>query len=402
MGFTNTKYSDTISSLTSSAKRMIEENPFLKFTDKRPTKVTYYKQNLEQTTTDEASADIYQTVGAHSAIKYNKIKNFMIYGFDPVSPAISLEMGEFGMESAEITGNAVILPHTIVPTSGDYFVVDQIEREDLLFIVNDAQSDGLEHDNSSYKIEYNLQKRDALDEIEAQVVRTYEYVAGFEGTDYKVVLEDGALDTANSLYESINILTSMYQSYFDNNVQNFVYNMNGFYMYDPYMVEFMIRNKVMTDKLYISHGTPIGNTFAYDYSKTFFYLIEHPEEFQNKHIDFADTAVGIMITEVNTLFVTRLHDYYRVEYNWKYGTISAFNIFPPEVVSHLYSGEYFEDKKMAIYNILIAHLNGDSSYLSDEIIHSLQHLEYCDNKEYFYMVPICLYIISQYIESLLH
>ena len=59
MGFTNTKYSDTITSLTDTGKKLIEQNLFLKSTDKKPTKVTYYKQNLEQTTTDEASADIY-------------------------------------------------------------------------------------------------------------------------------------------------------------------------------------------------------------------------------------------------------------------------------------------------------------------------------------------------------
>ena len=402
MGFTNTKYSDTITSLVDTGKKLIETNPFLKFTDKKPTKVTYYKQNLEQSTTDETSADIYQTIGNHSSIKYNKIKNFMIYGFDRVSPMINLEMGEFGMESSEISGNAVILPKTIVPTSGDYFVVDQIEKEELLFIVNDAQSDGLEHENSSYKIEYHLEKRDALEEIERQVVRTYTYNASFEGTDFKVIMEDGDLEVVNALGETLNILTSMYQSYFDNNVQNFVYNMDGWYMYDPYMVEFMIRNKIMTDTLYISHGTPIGNTFAYDYSKTFFYLIEHPEEFQNRHIEFKHTAVGIMITEVNTLFVTRLHDYYRVEYNNKYGTITAFNIFPADMVGNLYSGTYFDDKQNKIYNILIAHLNGDDSYLSNEIIHSLQHLEYCNNKQYFYMVPICLYVINQYIQKLLH
>ena len=66
------------------------------------------------------------------------------------------------------------------------------------------------------------------------------------------------------------------------------------------------------------------------------------------------------------------------------------------------SNKDFANKKNSIYNILIAHLNGDDGYLNNEIIHSLQHLEYCDNKEYFYMVPICLYIINQYIQKLLH
>ena len=74
--FTNTTYTNTVNSLIQAQKNILATNPFLKFSDKKPTVVTYYKQNLEKTTTDEGSNDIYQTIGSQSSIWYNNLKAF--------------------------------------------------------------------------------------------------------------------------------------------------------------------------------------------------------------------------------------------------------------------------------------------------------------------------------------
>lgn len=401
--FTNTTYTNTVNSLIQAQKNILATNPFLKFSDKKPTVVTYYKQNLEKTTTDEGSNDIYQTIGSQSSIWYNKINNFCIYGFDKVS--IDLQISEYGMESSEIAGEAVVLPKTIIPTSGDYFKVNYIDEE-LLFIVNDTQSDGLDYGNGIWKIAYHLEKRDSLSDLEKQVVRTYTYNAAFEGTDYKVVIEEDTAQLVNKLDGALDMMTSLYQSYYDNNVQSFTYRYNGALFYDPYMIEFMMRTGIMKNSekyIFIDHATPVPNTFAFDYSKSFFYLIENPSELESR--EWKDTVCATAITDVNTLFVTRLETYYKVDYLKKYEYISSFSIFPAEVSTKIITGgEYFDESSpYYIYNLLLAHMKGDNDYLgTSDLISVLTHLDSVDNKEYFYLIPICMYILNNYIGSLLH
>ena len=52
--FTDTKYTNTIDSLVNATKSKLN-NPYYKFNDRKPTKVTYYAQNKEMSTLDEAS-----------------------------------------------------------------------------------------------------------------------------------------------------------------------------------------------------------------------------------------------------------------------------------------------------------------------------------------------------------
>ena len=70
--FTNTKYTKTVDSLVQATKGVLN-NPYYVFTDKKPTKVTYYRQNKTKTTLDPASGLNYSHVGEQSPIKFDKI-----------------------------------------------------------------------------------------------------------------------------------------------------------------------------------------------------------------------------------------------------------------------------------------------------------------------------------------
>ena len=52
--FSDTRYVNTIDSLVNATKSKLE-NPYYQFADKKPTKVTYYSQNIEKSTLDESS-----------------------------------------------------------------------------------------------------------------------------------------------------------------------------------------------------------------------------------------------------------------------------------------------------------------------------------------------------------
>ena len=53
-----------------------------------------------------------------------------IYGAEKIQ--LSLENGDFGLESGEIAGESIILPNTITPYTGDYFEIPHIKSK-LLF-----------------------------------------------------------------------------------------------------------------------------------------------------------------------------------------------------------------------------------------------------------------------------
>ena len=148
--FTNTSYTNTIDKLVDATKSKLN-NPYYIFTDKKPTKVTYYAQNIEKSTLDEASGLYEAHVGDASAFRYNKIKDFIIYGIERITT--DYDVSDFGTESAPISGDAVILPNTITPRPGDFFAISYV-KETLLFKVNGVTSDTLDTGANFYKIEY--------------------------------------------------------------------------------------------------------------------------------------------------------------------------------------------------------------------------------------------------------
>ena len=100
--FTDTKYTNTIDSLVSATKSKIN-NPYYIFSDKKPTKVTYYSQNIEKSTLDEASGLYEAHLGGQSPFKYNKISDFIIYGIEKIATDYDLNDNN-GIEANDITG----------------------------------------------------------------------------------------------------------------------------------------------------------------------------------------------------------------------------------------------------------------------------------------------------------
>lgn len=396
--FTNSKYTQVVNSLTSAIESKIN-NPYYKFSDKKPTTVIYYKQNIEKSTLDPDSGTAYQHVGDHSPFKYNKINNFLLYGMGRIE--LDYQVGDFGLESGEIIGDAVILPNTIIPTQGDFFYVPYI-NEDVLFKVNSISPDTLDNGSNFYKIEYKLELINCRELIEKQVVAEYEFITSNIGTDFKCILQSSSVDLINQLEALIGNMIKFYMNFFDSSVQTFVYLYNGEFMYDPYMIEFMIRTKLMSygdEYFHLTQAIYLDNLFDYEYTKSFFYGLENGSIDMDK---ISTTGVGIKIEDPNSLFVTRLEDYYyidlfpKVKYATRFGTIDL------DILEHVSSNTYYDETDTNYpYNILVAQLNGDSSYIQTNIIDIINNLDYKPTKEYFYLIPIFIYILNKYIDSLM-
>lgn len=397
--FTDTKYIKTIDSLVDAAKDKIR-NPYYLFTDKKPTKVTYYAQNVEMSTIDEASGLYGSHLGHDSPIKFNKISDFIIYGMSRIN--IGLDTGDFGTESSDITGDeVVILPNTIMPRPGDFFSVPYL-NEDILFKVTGVNEDTLDTGANIFVINYILDKVDAIDRIEAKVVKRFNFIVNNVGTDFKTIIRDCDYDLIEKLEGLVEELIIKFNNiFFDPKLQTFIVNFDGWLMHDPFLIEFLSRNSVLkfgSEFIYVSHAMTTNRTFSMDYMRSFFYCLENP----NHAISCSCYASADMINDPNSLFAARLEDYYWIRHVDNSGFKTRIRIFDMDVIEHITNHEYYEDgNDKAAYNLWIAYFNNDKERLNGNLVDVIRNIDYMENMDYFYMLPITIFILEQHVKSLL-
>lgn len=396
--FSDTKYVSTIDNLVDSTKNKLN-NPYYIFNDKKPTKVTYFAQDIEKSTLDEASGLYESNMGDGSPFKFNKIKEFVIYGLDRMPT--EYDLGDDGIEANPITGEAIILPNTITPRPGDYFHIGYIKEKNL-FIVNSVSIDTLDSGANIYKIEYALcAENRSIESIEKQVDQSFNFIINNAGTDFKTVILSTDFDLVKELEELVEyLITSFNNIFFNKQLQTFVYNHDGWNIYDPYMIEFLIRNKVLTfgsEYIYVGHATTTDKTFGMDYNKTFFYALENPED----DIKCVNLAIADLIQDPNSLFMTRLEEYYGIKYNDKTPYKTRFQTVSTDVIDHIKSYELYEKGNIKeYYNLWISYFNNNKDFIRGDIMDIIKHIDYMDNLECFYALGISIFIIEQYIKML--
>ena len=121
-----------------------------RFLDKSPVFVTYYHVDSDETTTDGGFKDVNALWGKDSPIKYKKIENLPLYGFDSVQ--LNLQDTDQGLDT-EYSGDAILLPNTVKPLQNDFFTVNHVKGV-FLFRVTQVDYDTIRPDNF-YKITYN-------------------------------------------------------------------------------------------------------------------------------------------------------------------------------------------------------------------------------------------------------
>lgn len=400
--FTDTKYVRTIDSLVDAAKNKLV-NPYYIYSDKKGTIVDYYSQNVEKSTLDPASGLYEAHLGDQSPFRFNKIKDFILYGIDRMST--EYDLGDDGIEANQISGDCVILPNTIVPKPGDFFVIKYL-KEPLLFKVNGVSIDTLDTGANIYKLDYALEFTNSLDMIEKQIEKNFRFIPKNVGTEFKTVIQDCDYDLVDSLENLASLLTIFFENiFFDNKLQTFVYNYDGWHFYDPYMIEFLIRNKVFNYGdvyVYIAHATAVHKTFPMDYTKTFFYSLENPNI-----TDINRTVIGTAdrITDPNSLFSARNESYFSVQYRDSSPYKTRFNIFDIKLFDNITTNTYYPDHDpKKFYNLWIAYFNNNNGFiksLNGDMLSFIKNYDYVNNIDCFYGLGISIFIIEKYIEKLM-
>lgn len=397
--FTDTTYKNTIDSLVQATKTKFN-NPYYIFSDQKPTRVTYYSQNIEKSTLDEASGLYEAHLGNNSPFIFHRINDFFIYGIEQL--LVNLEVGDYGTEAGSIESEGTILPNTITPRPGDFFSIPYL-KEHILFKVSEVTTDTLDTGANIYKIGFSLSSTTAIETIEAQVEKSFNFIVNNVGTDFKTVIQDCDYDLAKQLETLIeNLITHFEDIFFDPKLQTFVFNHDAWLMYDPYMIEFFIRNSVMkygNSYKFVSHATETHKTFSMDYLKTFFYALENPTL---KGLKYSTMAIADLIDDPNSSFSTRLDNYYCVNYRDKNMLKTRFETINSEVLEHIESGKYFEPgNSREFYNLWIAYFNNNTDYIKGSVIDIIMKTDFVDNLSNFYTLGITIFILEKYIAKLL-
>lgn len=408
MAFGQITYNTMVDSL-SQAQISRMSNPYYKWISRKPTIVTYWNINNKHTTLDSGKKDIYDQLGNKSPLRFNRIKDFVIYGFPKTQ--VEMELQEYGVEAQEIGGEILILPRTIIPQVDDIFTVDYFNKPYMFRIVK-CTIDNLEIPGGAnfYKCNFILDntREDWLQSINGkQLVKKLKFKISNVGTNSTCILteeEDAALSKLSELYEK---LRGYYiELFWRDNIQTFVYNYtNGQYIYDPYIIEFIIRNSLFYSEdelkyLFVDHAIHTSGTFAIEYNRTIFKNIEN----KNPKLH-TNSAYSIPVHDPNSLLVDRMEDYLQLSVNLiDKNNSDPINQLNNNLFDHIQENTPFDENNDAnhviYWNIIINYLNQDNFCITLPEIESLEKIKFRYCKDLFYEIPIILYIIKIYMNHL--
>ena len=378
-------------------------NTYYPFITDKPYTVTYYNINKDKSMTDEATGVVYDFIGPNCPFRYNKINGFVLHGLEKILINITTE--DMFTEANEISGDATVLPNTIIPYAGDFFTINHNNTE-LLFLVNEAQSDTLPNGSNVYKIAYKAEYVNRLDELESCVVEEFNYILNNVGTSFESVIRSADYDMAKELDDALFRLREFYLSiFYSDRVQAMIMNRMGIKFYDSYLTEFLIRTKILQENsynfTYLTHQIKVPNTFSIDYEKSLFYLVEKRNK---KKVDKISTLVyAILIDSLVNIFGTRSEEYCEIIYDDLLDTEIDpnnpyyFYTFEPSLLQDIINGNY--KTKDPLDRIIVKYMNNISLIRND--IECFDDIDFMNNKELFYKLPLVIFIIEQTIKELM-
>lgn len=406
MGLLNVSHSTMTQSVIDLQEDLLK-NPFYLFNDKKALPVDYYNINNNQSTLDKGLKINYDNDGKDTPFRYNLIHDMYLYGIDRV--ATSLESGEFGISGSEISGDAYILPDTITPYPGDHFVINMVKQR-YQFIVSSVSTDTFDNGGNYYKIEYSLIHNDDS-RLSGNVIDEFKFVSGNIGTEFTPILQNQKYDVCKNLDDVCVNLKQLFKGlYFNNKVQTYTFvhlyyvcqtGMNSDFFYDPYMIEFCIRNKILYnsgDKYdYIDHKTNLKPDFNIKYNKSIWKVIENREKDLLPECKHSSTA--LFIDDPGTIFSTRYEKYFELTYAAHDTALetyaSALNILDPQIIGHILENQLFpSDNKYAKYNLLIKYFNFDDHIGTEDILPLERIIETENTMENYFLIPMIIYIIE--------
>lgn len=225
---------------------MFLHNRINKYTGSGRTLVTYYNINDHDTTDSLGTETVYQILGNDSPLRFDKIENMILIGFTPMSPE-EAQASTTNVRNYNISGEAYIIPGTIMPKENDMFIVKHINMNHL-FRVTQVSQDGLNTDGS-YKISYSLFSTNPAEIafVEKQTIGKYMTdLQTIGGEDLTPVIGIEDYELRSRLIRMVDDMVENYIARYYDKIHNcFLLHLNGQTLFDLCGNYFMYRNGVM-------------------------------------------------------------------------------------------------------------------------------------------------------------
>lgn len=379
------------------------DNKYIAWLEEKPTPVIFYNINMKNTTFDEGSKLEYSHIGDDSPFRYDKINGLFCYGLQKIM--MDLEETEFGMDIDDINGEMTITPDTIVPLPNAYFKIPYLSHN-YLFKVTDVQQDTLNNGSNYFKIVYALSHTDKVkwDLIEEQVVETFDIIYNNIGTDMKAVVKSSEYSLINKVDDILIQLKLYFKSLFYNgNVQSFIFMKNGERYYDPYLIEFMIKNALLTgdgEYIHVGHQTAKSSGFILEYDSSIFRCFEKRD--LKNILNYKMECVGELIRDICSIFSSCFDDYFKLTLKYPKEVLfhgGAFYTLSNDIIMSIISKIPYTKESDLYKNIFIKFFNNADIELSD--LECINYIEYAETEEMFYHIPLLIFCLEFYIKTML-
>lgn len=406
--FFDTTYSNTVEGVTDFNKSLIQ-NDFYHFNSQgRGTRVTYYHINKEKSTLDQGSRLAYADSGSDSPLRFDVIRNLYLYQFN--RHEVNFNNDEFGLESAEISGESYIIPeYNLEPLDGDFFTVDHAD-EKFLYQVVDVDRDTLANRANVWKISWKIAKTTDISVLK-NIADDYTAVDVVNGTEINPIVLTTDYNFALEIEHVANNLVSYFRDlFYSDYIQSFTYKWYTEYrMYDPYSIEFIIRNNLLNNAndeyMYIDHKTKLPSTFSIDYNRSVWKCIE--DKNKNKLFSCNHKAQADLIEDPISIFATRYEQYFKLYYEINHEPNGPFNpravipIMDEELIERIIRKKYYDDenKDIRYKNIFIKYFNKEK--LTKKDLESIEYIDFEPVNSIYYETLFLIYILFSYEKQLL-
>ena len=395
--FINKNYTKAIDSLTTGMIEKVKNANYV-FNNKPPVICDWININKEASTIDESSGLAYSSIGNTSPFKYNMIKDAVFYG-NGIQIELSLEYDEDGLKTDPPNISGIVLPNTWIPYPEDYIIIKQVGNK-YLYRVTSVSYDTIDNGNNVYSFTAEVSQTDtgSYEAIKKQIIGNYRMIINNVGTGLNPIIKESTYDCIDTLDGILTILKNNYIALFYNDaVQTFTYVGRYGNLYDPYMIEFIQRNNILSgsdEYIYVHHEVPVPRTFSIDYSNSIFRSLETKsiENFSNP------PCSASKIDEVYSLFYSTNDIYYMIKHS-NIG-IELFQPIDGMLIHNVKSNTELDvNDNKSYYNIITKYMNEIT--IDSGIIPMLENINFTPSTNLFYGIPILIFCLENSIKNLM-
>lgn len=392
--FINKSYTKTIDSLTTGMIEKVKSANYV-FNNKPPVLCNWYNIDKDSTTLDEGTGAEYVNIGKNSPIRYKLIKDAVFYS-NGIQMEIDLEYDEDGLSTSPPSISGIVLPNTWIPYAGDHFTLKQAGKE-FIYRVNSTSYDTIDNNNNVYKFDAQLDQT-GYSYIHDQVIENYRMIINNVGTSFNPIIKETIYECIDTLDGLLRQIKNYYIAlFYKDALQTFTYTGPYGNLYDPYVIEFMLRNNILLgsdEYIYVNHEVPVDRTFSIDYNNSIFRALET----KTKSKFTSQTCNAELIQDQYSLFATVSEDYYMIKHK-DFG-LSLFNPIDAVLINNVKCNELLErDDAKSYYNIITKFFNNEK--IDSSIIPLIEAINFKPTVDLFYTIPMLIYVIEYGIKKLM-